>query len=129
MNIKIDVSKEYDIAKTFSPIADFGLYHPKKAIFTIIVIFITLCFYHKAYFCIILLTYMALLIPSQIFVNFLFYCIFNKGIKGLKIFPYIKLKDITILVYNYEIYKELKKYFLTTKNIDIDKIKRYYFVF
>lgn len=148
-------SEGSDITRSFSSFIDFGLYNPKTTIIVMMLIAISLCFVFKSKFLIMFITYLILLIPSQIFVNFLIYCIFNKGIRGFKIFPYIKIgkatrvieikqflffkykassyeyaiKDTAIFIYNNEIYKELKEYFLTTRNIDIDKAKRYYFVF
>lgn len=88
-----------------------------------------------------------ILIVSIYFANFLiklcFYLFLNRNLKGFKIFPFIRIakfeitdrplpynaflsmKYFMIYLYNDEIYKEVKKYFLQ-KDIDIDRLSKTY---
>ncbi|MCZ6160651.1 hypothetical protein [Campylobacter ureolyticus] len=76
--------------------------------------------------------------------KFIFYIFLNKSFKGFKAFPFIQVTEscpttsmygallsaryYLIYLYNYEIYKELKQYFLQ-KNIDIDNLPKSYNIF
>lgn len=81
---------------------------------------------------------------ANIFIKFVVYFCINKGIKGFKIFPFIKVDEpwhggylyysvvvsahyYLIYLYSSEIYNEVKEYFLQ-KNINIDYIKKDYTV-
>ena len=81
----------------------------------------------------------------NIFIKFVVYFCINKGIKGFKIFPFIKVDEpwhggylyysvvvsahyYLIYLYSSEIYDEVREYFLQ-KNINIDYIKKDYTVF
>ncbi|WP_270875679.1 hypothetical protein [Campylobacter sp. CS_ED2] len=88
-----------------------------------------------------------ILIVSIYFANFLiklcFYIFLNRNLKGFKVFPFIRIakfasyerplpynaflsmKYFMIYLYNDEIYKEVKKYFLQ-KDIDIDRLSKTY---
>ena len=82
---------------------------------------------------------------ANIFIKFVVYFCINKGIKGFKIFPFIKVDEpwhggylyysvaisahyYLIYLYSSEIYNEVREYFLQ-KNINIDYIKKDYTVF
>ena len=82
---------------------------------------------------------------ANIFIKFVVYFCINKGIKGFKIFPFIKVDEpwhggylyysvvvsahyYLIYLYSSEIYDEVREYFLQ-KNINIDYIKKDYTVF
>lgn len=82
---------------------------------------------------------------ANIFIKFVVYFCINKGIKGFKIFPFIKVDEpwhggylyysvvvsahyYLIYLYSSQIYDEVKEYFLQ-KNINIDYIKKDYTVF
>ena len=82
---------------------------------------------------------------ANIFIKFVVYFCINKGIKGFKIFPFIKVARpgygkylynavaiaahyYLIYLYSSEIYDEVREYFLQ-KNINIDYIKKDYTVF
>lgn len=82
---------------------------------------------------------------ANVFIKFVVYFCINKGIKGFKIFPFIKVARpgygkylynavaisahyYLIYLYSSEIYNEVKEYFLQ-KNINIDYIKKDYTVF
>lgn len=82
---------------------------------------------------------------ANIFIKFVVYFCINKGIKGFKIFPFIKVARpgygkylynavaisahyYLIYLYSNEIYDEVREYFLQ-KNINIDYIKKDYTVF
>ena len=82
---------------------------------------------------------------ANIFIKFVVYCCINKGIKGFKIFPFIKVDEpwhggylyysvvvsahyYLIYLYSSQIYDEVREYFLQ-KNINIDYIKKDYTVF
>ena len=77
---------------------------------------------------------------ANIFIKFVVYFCINKGIKGFKIFPFIKVDEpwhggylyysvvvsahyYLIYLYSSQIYDEVKEYFLQ-KNINIDYIKK-----
>ena len=81
---------------------------------------------------------------ANIFIKFVVYFCINKGIKGFKIFPFIKVARpgygkylynavaisahyYLIYLYSNEIYDEVREYFLQ-KNINIDYIKKDYTV-
>ena len=81
---------------------------------------------------------------ANIFIKFVVYFCINKGIKGFKIFPFIKVDEpwyggysiyaasiaahyYLIYLYSSEIYDEVREYFLQ-KNINIDYIKKDYTV-
>ena len=81
---------------------------------------------------------------ANIFIKFVVYFCINKGIKGFKIFPFIKVARpgydkylynavaiaahyYLIYLYSSQIYDEVKEYFLQ-KNINIDYIKKDYTV-
>ena len=82
---------------------------------------------------------------ANIFIKFVIYFCINKGIKGCKIFPFIKVDEpwhggylyysvvvsahyYLIYLYSSQIYDEVREYFLQ-KNINIDYIKKDYTVF
>lgn len=82
---------------------------------------------------------------ANVLIKFVVYFCINKGIKGFKIFPFIKVDEpwnggylyysvvvsahyYLIYLYSSEIYDEVKEYFLQ-KNINIDYIKKDYTVF
>lgn len=80
---------------------------------------------------------------SNLFIKFFIYLFINKRVNGFKIFPFIQIYKLTFLLsynnsfakryyliylYNYKIYKEVKKYFLQ-KNIDIDNLPKSYNIF
>lgn len=80
---------------------------------------------------------------SNLFIKFFIYLFINKRVNGFKIFPFIQIYKPTFLLsynnsfakryyliylYNYEIYKEVKQYFLQ-KNIDIDNLPKNYNIF
>lgn len=110
-------------------------------------------FHILVYFIIILLLIIdgsKLLLPLILFyfVNltfkFIFYLLRNKSLKGFTALPFIRISNevftvsmyatpvsgryFMIYLYNYEIYKEVKKYFLQ-KNINIDDLPKSYKVF
>lgn len=76
--------------------------------------------------------------------KFIFYLFINKNLKGFMILPFIRISNevytvsmyatpisgryFMIYIYNDEIYKEVKKYFLQ-KNINIDNLPKSYKVF
>ena len=81
---------------------------------------------------------------ANIFIKFVVYFCINKGIKGFKIFPFIKVDEpwyggysiyaasiaahyYLIYLYSSKIYDEVREYFLQ-KNINIDYIKKDYTV-
>lgn len=81
---------------------------------------------------------------TNVLIKFVIYFCINKGIKGFKIFPFIKVDEpwhggylyysvviaahyYLIYLYSSEIYDEVKEYFLQ-KNINIDYIKKDYTV-
>ena len=81
---------------------------------------------------------------ANIFIKFVVYFCINKGIKGFKIFPFIKVDEpwhggylyysvvvsahyYLIYLYSSQIYDEVREYFLQ-KNINIDYIKKDYTV-
>ena len=91
------------------------------------------------------LVFLLCMYMANIFIKFVVYCCINKGIKGFKIFPFIKVDEpwhggylyysvvvsahyYLIYLYSSEIYNEVKEYFLQ-KNINIDYIKKDYTVF
>ena len=80
---------------------------------------------------------------SNLFIKFFIYLFIDKIVNGFKIFPFIQIYKPTFLLnynnsfakryyliylYNYEIYKEVKQYFLQ-KNIDIDNLSKSYNIF
>ena len=81
---------------------------------------------------------------SHLIFRFIFYIFLNRSFKGFLTFPFIKVADETftahgygsvfssryflVYLYNDEIYKEVKKYFLQ-KNINIDDLPKSYKVF
>ena len=80
---------------------------------------------------------------SNLFIKFFIYLFINKRVNGFKIFTFIQIYKPTFLLsynnsfakryyliylYNYEIYKEVKQYFLQ-KNIDIDNLPKSYNIF
>ena len=93
----------------------------------------------------IILVILFFMYVANIFIKFVVYFCINKGIKGFKIFPFIKVDEpwhggylyysvaisahyYLIYLYSSEIYNEVKEYFLQ-KNINIDYIKKDYTVF
>ena len=91
------------------------------------------------------LVFLLCMYMANIFIKFVVYCCINKGIKGFKIFPFIKVDEpwhggylyysivvsahyYLIYLYSSEIYDEVREYFLQ-KNINIDYIKKDYTVF
>lgn len=76
--------------------------------------------------------------------KFIFYIFLNKSFNGFRAFPFIQIAEscpttsmygallsaryYLIYLYNYEIYKEVKQYFLQ-KNIDIDNLPKSYNIF
>ena len=76
---------------------------------------------------------------SAFLIKLFFYFFINVSLKGFKIFPFIRIATANITIatmseryfmiylYNDEIYKEVKKYFLQ-KNIDIDKLPKDYWI-
>ena len=92
----------------------------------------------------IILVILFFMYVANIFIKFVVYFCINKGIKGFKIFPFIKVDEpwhggylyysvaisahyYLIYLYSSEIYDEVKEYFLQ-KNINIDYIKKDYTV-
>ena len=90
------------------------------------------------------LVFLLCMYVANIFIKFVVYCCINKGIKGFKIFPFIKVDEpwhggylyysvvvsahyYLIYLYSSEIYDEVREYFLQ-KNINIDYIKKDYTV-
>ena len=80
---------------------------------------------------------------SNIFIKFLIYLFINKNLKGFKIFPFIQISRPTFLLsynnifamryyliymYNYQIYNEIKKYFLQ-QVVNIDNLPKSYSIF
>ena len=80
---------------------------------------------------------------SNIFIKFLIYLFINKNLKGFKIFPFIQISRPTFLLsynnifamryyliymYNYQIYNEIKKYFLQ-QGVNIDNLPKRYSIF
>lgn len=82
---------------------------------------------------------------TNVLIKFVIYFCINKGIKGFKIFPFIKVARpgygkylynavaiaahyYLIYLYSSQIYDEVREYFLQ-KNINIDYIKKDYTVF
>lgn len=93
----------------------------------------------------IILVILFFMYVANIFIKFVVYFCINKGIKGFKIFPFIKVDEpwhggylyysvaisahyYLIYLYSSEIYNEVREYFLQ-KNINIDYIKKDYTVF
>ncbi|WP_297921532.1 hypothetical protein [uncultured Campylobacter sp.] len=93
----------------------------------------------------IILVILFFMYVANIFIKFVVYFCINKGIKGFKIFPFIKVDEpwhggylyysvvvsahyYLIYLYSSEIYDEVREYFLQ-KNINIDYIKKDYTVF
>ena len=79
---------------------------------------------------------------SNFFIKFIIYLLINKNLKGFKIFPFIQISKPTFLLsyknifamryyliymYNYQIYKEVKKYFLQ-QGVNINNLPKKYSV-
>ncbi|MDA3056116.1 MULTISPECIES: hypothetical protein [unclassified Campylobacter] len=106
-------------------LAIFLYYKGAKFFITIFVMLIFFCFFY-------------------ILIKFLFYLFLNKSLKGFLVFPFIQVTDksftapghgilfsaryFLVYLYNDEIYKEVKKYFLQ-KNINIDNLPIRYLPF
>ena len=92
----------------------------------------------------IILVILFFMYVANVFIKFVVYFCINKGIKGFKIFPFIKVDEpwhggylyysvvvsahyYLIYLYSSEIYDEVREYFLQ-KNINIDYIKKDYTV-
>jgi len=110
----------------------------RTSFFIVLVIF---CVGSLGFFFVFLLCMYA----ANVLIKFVVYFCINKGIKGFKIFPFIKVDEpwnggylyysvvvsahyYLIYLYSSEIYDEVKEYFLQ-KNINIDYIKKDYTVF
>lgn len=132
--------------KLFMSASPLGFYFNANAITKIVVLILTLfCLYYffdiftfiKAIIFFITASFV------QILFNFSHYILLNSTLKGVRLCPFFYVNSLNseriklsrnryryrynfIFIYNDEVYKELKDYFLITQNIDIDKIKKWY---
>lgn len=126
-----------DIRSSFTPFYEFYVNNYFDKFMTILI----------SLFCLLIpplfVTMATIFTLGPIMLNVLLYFITNKTFRDFKFRPFLIIskptkvhgfltrsysKDYFIYFYNNEIYNEVKEYFLTTQNLNIDKVKKNYFI-
>lgn len=139
-----EITKE----KLFVSASPLGFYFNADVITKIVVLVLMMfCLYYffNIFICIKAIIFFITASFMQILFNFFHYILLNSTFKGAKLCPFFYVNSLNservklsrnkhryrynfIFIYNEEVYKELKEYFLITQNIDVDKIKKWYFL-